>query len=198
MSGANQTLPRRRNIVTAVILTSVVAGMVGLSYAAVPLYRAFCQLTGIGGTTQRAARAPDTVVADRPVRVRFDANVNAALPWHFEPVERVVTVKPGEQTLVFYRATNRSDRPTTGTATFNVTPPTAGLFFTKIECFCFTEQTLGPNQTVEMPVLFFVDPAIVSDRRGRDVTTITLSYTFFPSPPAVAPRSAARPAKPAG
>jgi cytochrome c oxidase assembly protein subunit 11 len=189
--------PVRRNRATSLVLAGVVVGMAGLSYAAVPLYRAFCQLTGVGGTTQRAESAPGRVVEDRLVKVRFDANVNGALPWRFEPVEREIAVKPGEQTLVFYRATNRSNRPTSGTATFNVTPTTAGVFFSKIECFCFTEQTLAPNQSVEMPVLFFVDPAVATDRHGRGITTITLSYTFFPAPESGATRSAGRPIKPA-
>lgn len=190
--------PRRRNRATLILLAGVVAGMVGLSYASVPLYRAFCQLTGIGGTTQRADRVPGPVVADRPIKVRFDANVNTVLPWRFEPVVNQVTVRPGEQMLVYYRATNVSDKPTTGTATFNVSPPSAGSFFVKIECFCFTEQTLGPNESVEMPVMFFVDPSIATDRRGNGLSTITLSYTFYATPTADVPRSAARPAKPAG
>jgi len=189
---------RPRNRTTSIILVAVVAGMVGLSYAAVPLYRAFCQVTGFGGTTQRAEKAPETVITDRKVKVRFDANVNSSLPWRFEPLEREILVRPGEQILAFYRATNRSDRPTTGAATFNVTPMTAGQFFAKVDCFCFTEQTLGPNETVEMPVLFFVDPTIATDRHGRGITTITLSYTFFASVPADASRETARPAKPAG
>lgn len=197
MSGAGKD-PGRRNRATSFILAGVVAGMVGLSYASVPLYRAFCQITGIGGTTQRAASAPDAIIAERQIKVRFDANVNGALPWRFEPVEREVVVRPGEQVLVFYRATNRSDHPTTGTATFNVTPTTAGAFFAKIDCFCFSAQTLAPHESVEMPVLFFVDPSIATDRHGRGINTITLSYTFFVSPTAAAPRSAGRADKPAG
>jgi cytochrome c oxidase assembly protein subunit 11 len=153
--------------------------MVGMAYAAVPLYQMFCQVTGLGGTTQRAER-PSHVVLDRKVTVRFDANVSPKLGWTFEPVQRTIEVNLGENVLVFYRASNITDRPITGTATFNVAPDAAGLYFSKIECFCFTEQTLQPGETVEMPVSFFVDPGLVKDPDSARLRQITLSYTFYP------------------
>lgn len=153
--------------------------MVGMAYAAVPLYQMFCQVTGLGGTTQRAER-PSHVVLDRKVTVRFDANVSPKLGWTFEPVQRTIEVNLGENVLVFYRASNITDRPITGTATFNVAPDAAGLYFSKIECFCFTEQTLQPGETVEMPVSFFVDPELVKDPDSARLRQITLSYTFYP------------------
>ncbi|MHA1114252.1 MAG: cytochrome c oxidase assembly protein [Alphaproteobacteria bacterium] len=167
-----------RNRATMLSLIFLVVGMVGMAYAAVPLYRVFCQVTGYGGTTQRAGAAPGAV-AGRPIAVRFDANVNSALPWRFRPLQREVVVRPGEQTLAFFRATNLSDRAVTGTATFNVTPLKAGIYFNKIDCFCFTEQHLAPGESIDMPVSFFVDPEMLADRNVEDVKTITLSYTFF-------------------
>ena len=169
-----------RHAGTALVLAAVVAGMTGLSFAAVPLYRMFCQTTGFGGTTQRAASAP-AEVSRQTVTVRFDANVAPGLPWLFEPEEREIKLKFGENRLTFFRATNRSNRPTTGTAVFNVTPETAGAYFTKIQCFCFNEQTLEPGQTAEMAVSFFVDPAYLSDGDTKSFQDITLSYTFFPA-----------------
>jgi cytochrome c oxidase assembly protein subunit 11 len=157
-----------------------VVGMVGLAYAAVPLYKLYCQTTGFGGTTQRAEKAPD-VVLDQTIRVRFDANTAPSLAWTFVPVQNTLDVKIGQSTLAFYRATNNSDRPLKGTATFNVTPDAAGIHFNKIECFCFTEQTLAPGETAEMPVTFYIDPNIVTDEDAQNVTSITLSYTFFPA-----------------
>lgn len=171
----------RRNRTLAFACVAFVGLMVGLSYAAVPLYRIFCQITGFGGTTQVSQAAPTEIPADakdRLVTVRFDGNVNSKLPWAFEPEQREITVKVGEQTLAFYRAKNLSDKPLTGTASFNVSPPIAGAYFDKIACFCFSEQTLQPGETVEMPVSFFVDPSIVKERE-MDGVTITLSYTFF-------------------
>ncbi len=153
--------------------------MAGMSYAAVPLYQMFCQATGLNGTTQRAAK-PSDVVLDRVVTVRFDANVSPKLGWRFEPVQRTVDAHIGENMLVFYRATNTTDRVMKGTATFNVAPDAAGLYFSKIECFCFKEQTLNPGETIEMPVSFFVDPAIVKDSESSRLKEITLSYTFYP------------------
>lgn len=152
--------------------------MLGLSFAAVPFYRMFCQVTGYNGTTQRAAAAPARVI-DRYVTVRFDSNISPALNWEFQPEQREIRLKIGENKLAFYRATNRSDKPLTGTATFNVTPEAVGGYFDKIQCFCFTEQTLAPGETAEMPVSFFIDPAIMDDPDARDFTEITLSYTFF-------------------
>jgi cytochrome c oxidase assembly protein subunit 11 len=162
----------------AVLLAGVVAAFVGLAYASVPLYRMFCQVTGYGGTTQVAEAAP-AAVGTRKVTVRFNADVNRDLPWGFQPVQREMTVAVGEQSLAFFQATNRSSRPITGTATFNVTPMKAGAYFDKIQCFCFSEQTLAAGQTVDMPVSFFVDPSIAQDPDMDDVSTITLSYTFF-------------------
>jgi cytochrome c oxidase assembly protein subunit 11 len=170
-----------RNGRVAAMCVAVVVGMVGLSFAAVPLYQIFCQVTGFGGTTQRAETV-DGRVLERVMNVRFDANVAPGLPWEFKPVQRQVALKIGEQSLAFYRATNRSERPVTGTAVFNVTPPLAGAYFTKIECFCFTEQRLEPGQTVDMPVAFFIDPDIAEDADLAHLGTITLSYTFYPSP----------------
>jgi cytochrome c oxidase assembly protein subunit 11 len=168
-----------RNGSVALVCVAVAVGMLGLAYASVPLYRLFCQVTGFGGTTQRAAR-PSTDILDRTVTVRFDANVGPGLSWDFAPVERTMTVRLGENAMATYRATNRSDRTTVGTATFNVTPDQAGVFFNKLECFCFTEQKLEPGQSVDMPVSFFVDPAMATDRDGAHIGLITLSYTFFP------------------
>lgn len=153
--------------------------MAGMSYAAVPLYQMFCQATGLNGTTQRAAK-PSDVVLDRVVTVRFDANVSPKLGWRFEPMQRTVDAHIGENMLVFYRATNTTDRVMKGTATFNVAPDAAGLYFSKIECFCFKEQTLHPGETIEMPVSFFVDPAMVEDPESSRLKEITLSYTFYP------------------
>lgn len=153
--------------------------MLGLAFASVPLYRLFCQVTGFGGTTQRAAAAPGAV-AGAPIAVRFDANVDPRLPWRFEPVQHQVSIQPGARTRVLYRATNLTARTTTGTASFNVSPAQAGPYFSKIECFCFTEQTLKPGESVEMPVIFFVDPAIRKDEGTRAISEITLSYTFYP------------------
>jgi cytochrome c oxidase assembly protein subunit 11 len=159
--------------------------MVGAAYASVPLYRLFCQATGLDGTPQRSDQ-PSSVVLDRSVTIRFDANVAPGLPWRFEPVEHARTVKIGDNVLAFYRATNLSDRPVRATATFNVTPEKAGLYFNKVECFCFKEQVLQPAETVELPVSFFIDPQIVDDRDARGISYITLSYTFYamPSSPA--------------
>ena len=167
----------KKNRRVLVISLAVVAGMIGLSYAAVPLYQIFCQVTGFGGTTQ-VADGPSDVVTDRVITVRFDATVNG-VPWGFQPVQRKMEARVGESMLAYYRAANRSDGPVTGTATFNVTPMKAGQYFNKIDCFCFTEQRLEPGQSVDMPVSFFIDPAIEQDRNLSDVKTITLSYTFF-------------------
>jgi len=158
-------------------LVAVVAVMVGLSFAAVPLYRIFCAKTGWDGTPQRAAFAPKTV-APETVAVRFDANVTPGLPWSFEPVQPVVTVHIGESKLAFFRAANRSSETVTGSAVFNVSPDIMGQYFTKVQCFCFTEQTLKPGEAVEMPVSFFIDPAILKDRDAKTVRDMTLSYTF--------------------
>jgi cytochrome c oxidase assembly protein subunit 11 len=160
------------------LLVGLVACMTGLAFAAVPLYRLFCQVTGYGGVPQRAEQAPHEIL-DRTMRVRFDANVDRALPWSFTPVERVVEVKIGETGLAFFRASNNADTPIKGTAVFNVVPELAGRYFIKIECFCFKEQTLSAGASVEMPVTFFVDPKIVEDEDTNNIDEITLSYTFY-------------------
>lgn len=173
--------PVRRGSDRGVVLGCIAALMVmgGLSYAAVPLYRIFCQVTGFGGTTQRAEKAPDHVV-ERVINVRFDANVTRGMPWAFEPLQRKLDVKVGENMLAFYKATNTSDGPVKGSASFNVSPDGAGKYFSKIECFCFQEQTLAPGESVEMPVSFFIDPSIMDDRDADVIRNITLSYTFYP------------------
>ncbi|MBM3571772.1 MAG: cytochrome c oxidase assembly protein [Alphaproteobacteria bacterium] len=176
-----------RNGRMALILSGVVAGMVGLSFASVPLYRLFCQVTGYGGTTQRAERDAREVL-ERLVTVRFNAETARDMPWTFRPAQRQVEVKVGETNLALYRAENKSSQTITGTATFNVTPAKAGLYFSKIQCFCFDEQTLKPGEGVDMPVSFYVDPAIKNDRNLDDVKTITLSYTFFRAREPQAPR----------
>lgn len=180
---------RNTKVAAACALFALV--MIGLAYASVPLYRLFCQVTGFGGTPQRAER-PSTEVLDRTVVVRFDANVGPGFGWEFQPVVPTMEVRIGENALAYYRATNRSDRPLVGTATFNVTPDQIGSFFNKIECFCFTEQRLEPGESVEMPVSFFIDPAMVKDLDGAKVRNITLSYTFYPVDKPKAPKSAER------
>ena len=164
----------------AVALRAALFGlaMLGLAFASVPLYRIFCQVTGFDGTTMRADRAPGAVAGQ--IGVRFDANIDPTLPWKFEPEQATVRIQPGARTTVSYRASNLTARATTGTASFNVSPAQAGQYFSKIECFCFTEQTLRPGQSVSMPVVFFVDPKLLTDPATRDIDEITLSYTFYP------------------
>jgi cytochrome c oxidase assembly protein subunit 11 len=174
---AKENKPGRHRTV-ALALVGLVAVMTGLSFAAVPLYRMFCQVTGYGGTPQRAEAAPERGL-DRVIRVRFDANIDRALPWSFTPVERVIEVKIGETALAFFKAANTSDAPVTGTAVFNVVPERAARYFNKIECFCFKEQTLAPGASIEMPVTFFIDPKLVDDEDTRNISEITLSYTFY-------------------
>ncbi|MAZ02962.1 MAG: cytochrome c oxidase assembly protein [Sneathiella sp.] len=169
-----------KSVRLAAILVSVVIGMVGLSYASVPLYDLFCRVTGYGGTTQQAEIAPD-VILDREMTIEFDANTSREMPWDFKPVEHKITMKVGESGLAFYEAYNPTDRTIKGTATFNVTPQKVGQYFTKIDCFCFTEQVLKPGERVDMPVTFFVDPEIDNDPNAKEVKVITLSYTFFVS-----------------
>ena len=152
--------------------------MVALSFASVPLYRLFCQATGFGGTTQRAAAAPGAVT-DAVVTVRFDAATEPELGWEFRPLEQAVQVHPGEQREVFFRATNRSSETVTGSATYNVTPAKTGIYFDKLQCFCFNAQQLGPGESRDMGVVFFVDPDLLTDPSTSDVRTITLSYTMF-------------------
>lgn len=171
---------RRRHMTVLVALGVLIAGMTTLVAFSVPLYRMFCEATGLGGTTQRAA-SDTAAVSDRIVTVRFNTDIAADLPWRFAPVEREVKVHLGEEKLVFFTAENRSDKPIIGHATFNVTPAKAGLYFNKVQCFCFDDERLGPGERVDMPVDFFVDPAMLKDANAADVDTITLSYTFYRS-----------------
>lgn len=162
----------------AAALFALTAVMAGLSFAAVPLYRLFCQATGYDGTPKRADAASIKTL-DREITVRFNANVSSALGWTFQPAQREMRLKIGENALAFYTAANISPTPLTGTATFNVTPEIAGSYFSKVECFCFTEQRLEPGQKADLPVSFFIDPAIADDRDANAIREITLSYTFF-------------------
>lgn len=181
MTTANVGPAKRTGNGTILVLCLVfVCGMVGMAYAAVPLYRLFCQVTGYNGTTQRVEQYSDTIL-DRTVKVTFDSNTSNGLNWDFRPAQRSIDPKIGETVEVRFKATNRSSVPTTGTAVFNVTPMEAGAYFNKVECFCFTETTLQPGETLEMPVVFFVDPDIVKTRETKDIHTMTLSYTFYPS-----------------
>lgn len=167
-----------RNLKTAIYAGAGVVAMTGLGFAAVPLYQMFCQVTGLGGTTMRGDAAPGAV--NEKVIVAFDSNVGRGMNWEFTPDQRAQTIDIGGRSMAFYTAKNPTDKPITGTATFNVTPAVAGKYFTKIECFCFTEQTLEPGQSVRMPVIYYVDPEILNDRNTKDVQEITLSYTFYP------------------
>jgi cytochrome c oxidase assembly protein subunit 11 len=167
-----------RNLRTALFAVLGICFMSGLAWASVPLYRMFCQATGLNGTTQRGTQAPGAV--NRQIRIDFDTNVAPNLPWKFVPESPSDTVDVGARDMAFFNATNKSDHPITGTATFNVTPDVAGKYFTKIQCFCFTQQTLKPGETARMPVIFFVDPKILQDPDADDLQTITLSYTFYP------------------
>lgn len=169
----------RRHRVVAMSCVAFIAAMVGVTYASVPLYAMFCSLTGFGGAT-RVGTAPAAAI-DRDITIRFDANVAPGLKWAFAPVAREMTVKIGATSLAHYTATNRTPSETHGNATYNVSPPQAGAYFVKMQCFCFEEQALGPNETMDMPVVFFVDPAIVDDPDLKTLKNITLSYTFFPA-----------------
>ena len=178
--------PKDRNLRVGLMALLAALAMLALGFAAVPLYRMFCQVTGFGGTTMRSKTgiAPGEVVG-KLVNVRFDANVSPSLPWSFAPEKTVARVAIGARQMAFFNATNLSNEPITGTATFNVTPEQAGPFFTKIQCFCFTSQTLKPGETIRMPVIYYVDPAILKDKDARELNEITLSYTFFPDKSAV-------------
>lgn len=191
----NETRVRRgrRNLYVFAGLIAMVIVMNGFAYATVPAYRAFCQSFGFAGIPIVESSAPeaDAVLADRTVTVRFNSDIEPALDWRFKPVQRSVDLHVGETGLAFYEASNRDSTPVTGTATFNVTPLKAAPYFVKIDCFCFTEQTLSPGETTQMPVTFFVDPAIAEDQNLDDVTEITLSYTFFRDRDAEADRKAA-------
>ena len=170
----------KKNTRTALIVSVVVCAMVGLSFASVPLYRIFCQVTGWSGTTQKSDILPNkNEIIDRDITVRFDGNTARDLPWNFRPENISVNIKLGDRGFANFIAVNRSNIPTAGTATFNVTPLKVGKYFHKIQCFCFDEQILKPNQKVNMPVLFYVDPKMHDDRNMDDVKVITLSYSFF-------------------
>lgn len=171
---------QRSNLIVAGVCLGFFGGMIGAAYASVPLYRLFCQVTGYGGTTQRAERQYSDKVLDREITVRFDTNTAGGLPWEFAPVKRDMTLKIGETVKAEFRATNLFNTPTAGRATFNVTPEMAGAYFNKVECFCFNDTTLKPGETLDMPVVFYVDPAIVDVPELKGIKTITLSYTFFP------------------
>lgn len=185
---------QRRNRYVFASLAGLVLAMNGLAYVTVPAYRAFCQQFGFAGIPLVAASAPaaSEVLTDREVTVRFNSDIEPALDWRFKPVQRSITLNVGATGLAFFEARNRHDEAVTGTATFNVTPLKAAPYFVKIECFCFTEQTLAPGETAQMPVTFFVDPDIALDKNLDDVSTITLSYTFFRNEEADAERKSAQ------
>jgi cytochrome c oxidase assembly protein subunit 11 len=170
---------RKKNLSLALNLAAIALGMVMLAYASVPLYRVFCQATGFGGKAKVAVEKAHSAI-NRTMEVRFDANVSPEIDWAFKPLQTKVDVKIGADTHIAYLARNKSDRTLTGTATFNITPTKAGVYFNKIQCFCFTEQTLKPGEEKRLDVTFFIDPAINDDRDLDDIRTITLSYTFFP------------------
>jgi cytochrome c oxidase assembly protein subunit 11 len=175
MNGQHSRPDLRRKTIPLLL---VVLGMGGLAWAAVPLYSLFCNVTGFGGTTQVASQGADRVL-DRTITVRFDASAAEGMPWEFRPVQNTMKLRIGETALAFYEAYNPTDRVVAGSATYNVAPFSVGEYFTKIDCFCFTQQVLQPHQRVRMPVTFFVDPAIVEDAEASGASTITLSYTFF-------------------
>jgi len=168
-----------RNARLGLICAAAFFGMVGMAYASVPLYRTLCQLTGFDGTVRKADAAPDKVL-DKTLTIRFDANVRN-LPWTFAPEQVSQEVKIGDTGLAFYKVTNNGKTPLTGRASYNVIPESAGLYFQKLECFCFTDQTIAPGATVEFPVVYFVDPKFADDFETRGAQEVTLSYTFFPS-----------------
>ncbi len=176
---SNATPMDQRNMRVALLCLGALMVMGGLTAASVPLYQLFCQVTGYGGTTQTASGAPE-VILDREMTVRFDTNISQGLAWEFEASQLSQTLRVGEVGLAFFTATNVTDQLTSGIATFNVTPQDAGLYFSKIQCFCFNEQTLAPGETAQMPVYYYVDPDIAGRATLDDITTITLSYTFFP------------------
>ncbi len=175
MSGMERKSETR---ITALTLTAIAFGMVGLAFAAVPFYDWFCRVTGFGGTTAVAETGSD-VILDRTMKVQFDGSLAAGMEWEFHAETKQAEVRIGETNIAFYRATNKTDRPIAGTASFNVTPFSAGGYFVKIDCFCFTEQVLQPGESVLMPVTYYIDPEIVDDREAKHLHTITLSYTFF-------------------
>lgn len=169
-----------KNTRSLVMVLGIAGVMIGLAFASVPLYNMFCRVTGYGGTTQRSASGPDEVL-ERVMTVKFNADTARNMPWSFEPEQREVTVHIGQQKLISYHALNTAEIPVTGTALYNVSPSKAGKYFHKTQCFCFDEQTLTPGQDMQMPVVFYIDPSIQEDEDLEDLTTITLSYTFFPA-----------------
>lgn len=171
--------PRTDTHRTGIFLAALAVTMLGLAYASVPLYRLFCQKTGYGGTTQVALTKAPGAVGTKKITVRFNADQGKDLPWEFYPLQKEVQVIPGEQGFALYRSKNKASKPVSGMATYNVTPDKTGLYFSKIECFCFVRQTLQPGQEVDMPVLFYISPDILTDPATKDITTITLSYSFF-------------------
>lgn len=184
-----------RDVLVASICGFVVALMVGASYAAVPFYNWFCRATGFNGTTQVATSAPSSST-ERHIAIRFDSNVSGGLPWKFEPEKTEINVKIGDVVTAYYTVTNQAARPTYGLAAYNVAPLTAGVFFQKINCFCFTEQAFGPGEKRELAVVFYVDPALIADREYDELNTITLSYTFYPAKdPVPKPLAASEPDK---
>jgi cytochrome c oxidase assembly protein subunit 11 len=201
-STASRTASRRtltRDAVVASICGFVVVLMVGASYAAVPFYNWFCRATGFNGTTQVATAAPSEAPLSRRIAVRFDANVAGGLPWKFEPEQTEIEVNIGQVVTVFYAVTNQSARPTTGQAAYNVAPLTVGAYFQKLNCFCFTEQTMAAGEKRDMPVVLYVDPALAAEHENDSLKTITLSYTFYPvRDPAPQPLAAREPDKAKG
>jgi cytochrome c oxidase assembly protein subunit 11 len=188
------TAQQKRNAKVAVICAATFFGMVGAAYASVPLYRAFCQLTGFDGTTKKAEAAPGQVL-DRELTIRFDANVRN-LPWTFTAEQTSQPAKIGETKLALFKVTNNGKQPITGRAVFNVVPEQAGPYFQKLDCFCFSDQTIGAGETVEMPVLYFVDPKYATDSETKGKPEVTLSYTFFPAVDAPPPPETAEAHKP--
>lgn len=177
----NDKRPLRRDVVIAACCGVFVAAMVGAAYASVPLYSLFCKVTGFGGTPLVSERAPDHVLG-RSLTIRFDSNVTPGLPWKFVPEQNSIKLRIGEVATVHYKVINQAAREITAQASYNVTPPQVGAYFNKINCFCFTEQTMKPGETREMTVVFYVDPSIAKDRDQNDLNTITLSYTFYRLP----------------
>jgi len=174
----NAPRPQRNIAITAAVCVAVVAIMLGIALNAAPLYAAFCKVTGFGGATSTATKAPDKVL-DRTIEVRFDANVPPSTPLEFKASQASETLRIGETGLAFFTVRNMSDKPVTAVASYNVTPHTTGIYFQKLQCFCFKDTVFQPGQTVQLPVIYFVDPEIVADRDTRSVSTITLSYTYY-------------------
>jgi len=195
-AGSTERRRLSRDALVASICGFVVVLMVGAAYAAVPFYNWFCRTTGFNGTTQVATTGPSGAPLARKIAVRFDSNVAGGLPWKFEPEATEIEVRIGEVVTVNYTVTNQSARTTTGEAAYNVAPLTVGAYFQKINCFCFTEQTMAPGEKREMPVVFYVDPSIVNDHENDSLNTITLSYTFYPvREPTAKPVAASEPDK---